>query len=176
MPDDNGNKTHCNHGHKWTEKNSYRCPKGFTYCRQCSLERNRIYRETHRNRVRERSRLHNRKNKERVLENGRRWRKENPDKVRVIDGRRRSRKRGILANYAPWMERYYRRSQENRCFYCGDDIFNGYELEHMVPLARNGSHSWENTCLSCPPCNRRKFTKTASEFMAMGNKYDKSTK
>lgn len=39
-------------------------------------------------------------------------------------------------------------------------------IEHMVPLARGGTHTWDNTTLSCWDCNQRKNKKTPEEFRA----------
>ncbi len=55
------------------------------------------------------------------------------------------------------------RWQQGRCFYCGDTL-RGWgtrprshiHLEHIVPLARQGTHSPENLVLACPSCNLQK--------------------
>lgn len=55
--------------------------------------------------------------------------------------------------------------QKGRCFYCSTPLSAERHLEHKVPLARGGAHALENVCWSCPPCNLRKSTKTAQEFL-----------
>ena len=37
----NAEKTHCVHGHEYTEENTYRCPKGWRRCRACTAVRSR---------------------------------------------------------------------------------------------------------------------------------------
>lgn len=38
-------------------------------------------------------------------------------------------------------------------------------LEHVMPLSRGGSHTFDNTALACHSCNTRKHNKTVEEFM-----------
>ena len=37
-------------------------------------------------------------------------------------------------------------------------------IEHLIPLARGGEHTWENTVLACRHCNISKNAKTIVEF------------
>ena len=58
------------------------------------------------------------------------------------------------------------REQEGLCYYCDIDLRNvGFHRDHMIPLSRGGTNSRENICLTCRPCNLRKNTKTADEFL-----------
>jgi 5-methylcytosine-specific restriction endonuclease McrA len=52
----------------------------------------------------------------------------------------------------------------NRCQYCGK-IFAQRELnlDHVVPLSRGGSSSWENVVCACIACNGRKGNRTPHE-------------
>lgn len=40
-----------------------------------------------------------------------------------------------------------------RCQYCGDAADS---IDHVVPRAKGGTHSWENVVAACRPCNVRK--------------------
>ncbi|HEX4901803.1 MAG TPA: HNH endonuclease [Acidimicrobiales bacterium] len=40
-----------------------------------------------------------------------------------------------------------------RCQYCGDAADS---IDHVVPRAKGGPHSWENVVAACRPCNVRK--------------------
>jgi hypothetical protein len=55
------------------------------------------------------------------------------------------------------------------CHYCSTtlDLRGDWHVEHMVPLVRGGSDHISNLVASCPPCNLKKGTKTAEEFMAL---------
>ncbi len=41
----------------------------------------------------------------------------------------------------------------NRCQYCGDQADS---IDHVVPRAKGGPHTWENVVAACRPCNVRK--------------------
>jgi 5-methylcytosine-specific restriction endonuclease McrA len=62
-----------------------------------------------------------------------------------------------------------------KCFYCEKEMdfsvgvgrkFNKdmATIEHLIPLARGGEHTWENTVLACRHCNISKNAKTIAEF------------
>ncbi|MDQ2716179.1 MAG: RNA-guided endonuclease IscB [Chloroflexota bacterium] len=52
---------------------------------------------------------------------------------------------------------------KRQCAYCGATGIP-LQVEHLVPVARGGSHRVSNFTLACEPCNQRKGTHTASEF------------
>jgi 5-methylcytosine-specific restriction endonuclease McrA len=45
------------------------------------------------------------------------------------------------------------------CQICLKPINDLYEIDHIIPLARGGKHSYENTQLAHPSCNRHKWAK-----------------
>jgi len=62
-----------------------------------------------------------------------------------------------------------------KCYYCKKEMdfsvgvgrkFNKdmATIEHLIPLARGGEHTWENTVLACRHCNISKNAKTIEEF------------
>jgi 5-methylcytosine-specific restriction endonuclease McrA len=62
-----------------------------------------------------------------------------------------------------------------KCYYCSKEMdfsvgagrkFNQdmATIEHLIPLARGGEHTWENTVLACRNCNISKNAKTEEEF------------
>lgn len=60
-----------------------------------------------------------------------------------------------------------------RCYICGVDTPRSLrgtndprapELEHVVPLARGGSHTYENTACACRACNGAKGTRLPAEI------------
>lgn len=75
--------------------------------------------------------------------------------------KRRALKRGAeapltAAEWAAILDRY-----EGRCYVCAAPA---EELEHVVPLSRGGSHSFENVRPSCRECNRGAGGKLARPF------------
>ena len=77
--------------------------------------------------------------------------------------RRRSTKFGC--KYEPISKREVFERDGWRCYLCGCDTPkhlsgttdpNAPELEHVVPLAKGGSHTWDNVRCACRRCNRAK--------------------
>ena len=56
-----------------------------------------------------------------------------------------------------------RQRQRGECFYCKERMVR-HELEHIIPIARGGTHSIGNLVLSCAGCNRRKGARTIMEW------------
>lgn len=50
-----------------------------------------------------------------------------------------------------------------RCRYCGT-YEASFEVDHMLPWSRGGTHALENLTIACAPCNRSKGALTAEEF------------
>lgn len=48
-----------------------------------------------------------------------------------------------------------------RCAYCGQ--FNATEMEHIIPKAQGGPHTWENVVAACHDCNHRKADRRPEE-------------
>ena len=62
-----------------------------------------------------------------------------------------------IRNYL--LEKYH-----HKCFYCDKEV-SAFEVEHMIPKARNGSNRIDNLTLSYHDCNQKKGTLTAEEFI-----------
>lgn len=52
----------------------------------------------------------------------------------------------------------------NGCAYCGSDA-GPFEIDHIQPWSRGGTHERANLALSCRPCNRSKGAKLPEEWM-----------
>jgi len=51
-----------------------------------------------------------------------------------------------------------------KCSYCAGQFATAeLNLDHVVPKSRGGRASWENTALSCIPCNSKKANRTPEE-------------
>lgn len=89
----------------------------------------------------------------------RRWKAANRDRVTDAAALRRARQRS-----APVVERISRSVVWERdagiCHLCGEPADpNDWHLEHIVPLARGGEHSYRNVAVSHPACNQKKGAK-----------------
>ena len=59
------------------------------------------------------------------------------------------------------------------CYLCGDDVLFSYNfnhpkyptIEHVVPISKGGTHSWDNVMVACRDCNTRKKTKSLDDFL-----------
>lgn len=59
--------------------------------------------------------------------------------------------------------------QRRRCAICGKPLRGGFEVDHIVPIARRGRHSRRNLQLVHGRCNRKKGARDPIEFFrAMG--------
>lgn len=104
-------------------------------------------------------------NQARCNERSGRWAKEHPESRRAATARRRARKRGAPGSYtaAEWLDKLALFA--NLCAYCG--MGGPLTVDHKIPLTRGGSNDITNIVPACKPCNSRKFTKTAAEFLAV---------
>jgi len=89
----------------------------------------------------------------------------NPERKAAHRHKRRARERdapgdGVTARQ--WAEIL---AAQPWCHYCGDTTVELVQ-EHMTPLSRGGAHDVSNVTPACAPCNNRKHTKTADEFLS----------
>lgn len=64
-----------------------------------------------------------------------------------------------------------REAQQDQCYFCGESIGMGGEIDHLTPVSRGGTHWPENLALTCETCNRNKHAKTEEEFWAWRRKH-----
>ena len=115
------------------------------------IEWQRKYAEANREKFRERSRLFHQRHPERTRENCR---------------ARRARKKMAVGVVSPGIERTLLKRQRWKCACCNVSLRNaGFELDHVVPLARGGKHEDANLQMLCPPCNKSKGARDPIEFM-----------
>lgn len=97
-----------------------------------------------------------------IFENG----KNSSERSRARAARYRAKKLGIDVRNSHSAKDiiFIHGKQFGKCFYC-ESVLLDYHVDHMVHLTRGGDNSKENICLTCTDCNRKKHTKTASEFL-----------
>ena len=113
-------------------------------------------------------------------ERARQWRKDNADRARAYNHQYQKAHRAERVGYThrrnalmadlpatltteQWQE--ILESYGHACAYCGATGVP-LEQEHMIPVSRGGGYTAANIVPACGPCNSRKGTKTAEEFMA----------
>jgi 5-methylcytosine-specific restriction endonuclease McrA len=142
-------------------------------CKSCENERGRAYRTAHPEVARQQrvssKKAHPEKHRRRKVayrkahpEKSRKrtaaYSKAHPEKVRQRDARRRARKIGAPVcdfTAAQWQD--MKTLYQNRCVYCGKGK-QRLTQDHVIPLSRGGSHTWDNIVPACASCNRSKWT------------------
>lgn len=94
------------------------------------------------------------------------WKKANKKLVRVYASKGAAKRRTLLvdSNLSHKEVLYWLESQDPVCTYCGTCCKEYYEIDHVIPLSRGGSHSLGNLAVSCLSCNRSKKDKLLEEW------------
>lgn len=98
-------------------------------------------------------------NREKTREKSRRWVANNPDKVRMANHYRREHREiteGRNKNIN--LDELFRKSF-GFCKYCTAPLFDGYHLDHIVPISLGGGNTMDNLQCICARCNLRKGAK-----------------
>jgi 5-methylcytosine-specific restriction endonuclease McrA len=90
----------------------------------------------------------------------------NPEKVMARVAKYKKQKEAAGGYCSDEQSNKIRLSQEDRCYYCDIPLKNGGELDHKVPVSRDGNNWPENMAWACKTCNRDKHNKTVEEFMS----------
>ncbi len=104
----------------------------------------------------------------------REWFKANPEKHRTYQANRRARKAGNPGSLRIDPAETLRLLRKGRCFYCLD-FFKELQLDHVVPLTREGRHAPGNLVPSCAPCNSTKRANLIIELKRKGVTFPWST-
>lgn len=122
------------------------------------------YREANSERLKESFKLHYIKNSAAYIARAKRWDKANPLAKRVYTNRRRSRLRAAEGKHTAVELKALMVRQRGKCACCEGSLKPGYDVDHIVPLAKGGSNYITNIQLLCPPCNRSKGAKDPLEW------------
>ncbi len=136
-------------------------------CKDCSKELRLEWIAAHPEKQAEYSRKHYRLHGETHRATTRRWVAEHPERAkeinRMAEADRRVRKRGQFVEHVDPMVVYER--DEGLCGICGGTVYGDFHLDHKIPLAKGGEHSYANTQIAHPPCNLAKGAKIMDEMM-----------
>lgn len=157
-------QTHCKRGHLFTVDNTYKKPSGQRSCKVCKRQRQQDNTE----KAREANRASYKRHREKRLAHNRIYWKQNyaknPEYYIAMAENYRSRKNNApvtdftLGEWKILLDEF-----GSMCAYCGE-IHPKLTQDHMIPLSRGGSHTYENIVPACKSCNSRKHTLTADEF------------
>lgn len=99
------------------------------------------------------------KNRARQNELGCRWAKRNPQKHATVARRRRARLRKLSGSHTAQDVFDLFAKQKARCANCFCELGEKYEVDHIIPVVKNGSDGVENLQILCVSCNRKKNAK-----------------
>ncbi len=94
------------------------------------------------------------------------WNKEHPERMRTLKRKgelnRRARKRDqFVENINPQI--VFERDQ-GICGICKDPVIGKFHVDHIIPLAKGGLHTYSNVQTAHPTCNERKGPKLQEEI------------
>lgn len=90
--------------------------------------------------------------------------KNNPDKIRALNHKRKASKRGAsVSDLTASQWRQIKDVYGHRCVYCNRRM-KRLTMDHVIPLARGGSHTASNVVPACRSCNLRKGVKPAPPY------------
>ena len=151
------------------------------YCRPCRRAIAKAFYNANREKEIERSKRWNKQNPDRVAANMRRsrhrrpeasrailnaWRRSNKDKVRAFDiNKRAKRKAAVSVTQKPASAAdvvNVLKSAKGKCYYCG--LKRKLTIDHIIPLARGGTHEKCNLVAACGACNSSKGARDPIKF------------
>lgn len=93
------------------------------------------------------------------------WWAENPEKHRIYQANRRSRKLNnpgsVGVSERDWLRLVNR--YQSCCAYCGRKP-DSIELDHVIPLSKGGRHAIGNVLPACTSCNRSKNARLLADW------------
>lgn len=100
-------------------------------------------------------------NKQSLRNNTKKWNHNNPEYARQIKQIRRARKlaNGIFKVSKKEIYKLY----NSPCIYCGS--LENIQIDHVIPIARGGTHGIGNLVSACMSCNTSKGKKFISEWV-----------
>lgn len=133
----------------------------------------REYHARHAERMKEQNRLYRLTHREEIAARWREWHAAHPEAMKAATKKARdnwvsshrdevrakvARRRAVLARVTTEkvLSAEVLRRSEGVCGICGGVITGPFDVDHIIPLARGGPHSYANTQAAHPVCNRRK--------------------
>jgi 5-methylcytosine-specific restriction endonuclease McrA len=105
------------------------------------------------------------KNHDTILARGRDYYAKNPEKALARWHTRRARELNAEGFYTPADIELLLKTQHGKCWWCGSQVGDEYNIDHRVALSIGGTNWPNNLCISCPSCNKSKGSKLPSEWI-----------
>ena len=140
---------------EWNRKYREQNAQQLSECRKA-------YREKNKERLAAYDKKYREKNHEAHLARMKAWRLAHLPHCAERERKRRAKKRGALVD----MPQEPTPPNTTRCYICGKRTPRKHlHLDHIVPLAKGGSHTQYNTAWACAACNMSKNAKHPNEFL-----------
>ena len=85
------------------------------------------------------------------------WKIKNPDKVRDDNSKRRAKVAAATVENVSRAIVWAR--DKGICGICKQKVSGTWHLDHVIPLARGGTHTYDNVQVTHPKCNMKKWAK-----------------
>ena len=128
-------------------------------------ESNKAYRESHKEKIKDNNKSYREANKDKIKEREKAYQQANKDNRNICHRNRRARKRNAEGSHTSADIQQLLTLQRKKCAVCHTSITKGYHVDHVIPLAMNGSNGKDNLQLLCAPCNLSKSAKHPIYFM-----------
>lgn len=90
--------------------------------------------------------------------------KAHPEVGKAAQHKRRAKATSTPKNVTAFL-RWMRCVEKVRCYWCKKFVAKSMrEADHIIPLAKGGSHAAGNLCVSCKECNRKKAARLPEHF------------
>lgn len=148
------------------------------------LERNKLFVAANRDRVLQNKKENHKKNAEKERKQkqewynarqveriaySKEWQRNNPERTKETHKIGLHNRRAAIRNDGGKLSRGLERRlldyQNGKCPACRKSLKDGYELDHIMPIALGGKNQDNNIQLLCVSCNRSKHAKHPIEFM-----------
>lgn len=107
--------------------------------------------------------------KARLKANYKRMVEKHPEKIKAWQRASRHKRREVTTNpdAASFSETTkWLLDQPKICSYCGQDCKSNYQLDHIDPLSKGGTHTIDNFTIACSFCNNSKHNYTLVVWLA----------
>lgn len=112
----------------------------------------RAWRAANPERAKANRRAHYLANREKTLEQNRQWSENNPERRKAINRGIAHRRRAAKGCAVP--QRWVKSAETpGQCYWCGSDISDYYEVDHIMPLSKGGPDVDSNKVKACKGCN-----------------------
>lgn len=164
---------------EYRDKNSERARIVSSVYRENNKDRIKKYLEDNKDKISSKYKEYYRLNIDKMLDKTRKYRTLNKDKIKscsiiyrknnLIEDRIRSHNRRSIIKQRGTLSIDIAEKllilQNNKCPCCNKSLSNGYELDHIIPLALGGLNIDSNIQLLTKKCNRQKHMKHPVDFM-----------